>query len=78
MSDRLMRGPLLHCLAEPDKDAAAVDYRPDALLWLQHGKVYKMGDYESLVHELMPAQLSQVEDCSEYLMVPGLDRKSVV
>ena len=71
MSERLMRGPLLHGLAEPDKDAAAVDYRPDALLWLQHGKVYKMGDYESLVHELMPAQLSQVEDCSEYLMVPG-------
>ena len=71
MSERLMRGPLLHCLGEPDKDDAAIDYRPDALLWLQNGLVHQMGDYESMVSELTPAQLATVEDCRQYLMVPG-------
>ena len=76
MSERLMRGPLLHCLSEPDKvepdkDAAAVDYQPDALLWIKNGLVHKMGDYDSTVKELTPQQLSMVEDCSQYLMVPG-------
>jgi|TARA_B110001469_G_scaffold27510_1_gene28215 guanine deaminase len=71
MSERLMRGPLLHCLGEPDKDDAAIDYRPDALLWLQNGLVHQMGDYESMVSELTPAQVATVEDCRQYLMVPG-------
>ena len=71
MSERLIRGPLLHCLGEPDKDEAAVDYQPDALLWVQNGLVHKMGNYESIVKELSPTQLSKVEDCSQYLMVPG-------
>jgi guanine deaminase len=71
MSERLMRGPLLHCLGEPDKDANAVDYQLDALLWIKHGLVHKMGDYDSMVKELTPKQVSRVEDCSQYLMVPG-------
>jgi guanine deaminase len=71
MSERLMRGPLLHCLGEPDKDDAAIDYRQDALLWLKHGLVHKMGHYESMVSELTPAQVAKVEDCRQYLMVPG-------
>ena len=71
MSERLMRGPLLHCLSEPDKDAAAVDYQSDALLWIKNGLVHKMGDYDSIVKELTPKQVSSVEDCSQYLMVPG-------
>ena len=71
MSERLMRGPLLHCLSEPDKDAAAVDYQSDALLWIKNGLVHKMGGYDSIVKELTPAQLSKIEDCSQYLMVPG-------
>ena len=71
MSERLMRGPLLHCLSEPDTDAAAVEYQSDALLWIKNGLVHKMGDYESAVKELTPKQLSSVEDCSQYLMVPG-------
>ena len=58
MSERLMRGPLLHCLGEPDKDDAAIDYRQDALLWLKHGLVHKMGHYESMVSELTPAQVA--------------------
>jgi hypothetical protein len=60
MSERLIRGPLLHCLGEPDKDEAAVDYQPDALLWVQNGLVHKMGNYESIVKELSPTQLSKV------------------
>jgi len=71
MSERLLRGPLLHCLGEPDKDPVAVDYHCDALLWLKHGYVHKMGDYESLVKQLTPQQLTKVEDTSQYLMVPG-------
>ena len=71
MSERLMRGPLLHCLGEPDKNHAAVDYRPDALLWLQNGRVHQMGDYESMASELTAEQMAKVEDCSQYLMVPG-------
>lgn len=71
MSERLLRGPLLHCLNEPDNDSEAVDYRPDALLWLKHGRVHKMDDYKSLVKELTPQQLTKVEDTSQYLMVPG-------
>lgn len=71
MSERLLRGPLLHCLGEPEKDINAVEYHEDALLWVKHGLVYKMGAYESLEHELSPKQLAEVEDCSEYLIVPG-------
>jgi guanine deaminase len=71
MSERLLRGPLLHCLGEPDKDANAVEYHADALLWVKHGLVHKMGPYESLEHELTPEQSTKIEDCSQYLLVPG-------
>jgi len=76
MSERLMRGPLLHCLSEPDKGkpdkhTAAVDYQPDALLWIKNGLVHKMGEYNFIAKELTPNQVSKVEDCSQYLMVPG-------
>ena len=71
MSERLMRGPLLHCLGEPDKDTTAVDYQADALLWVKNGLVHQMGSYESLAHKLTPLQLSKIEDCSQYLLVPG-------
>ena len=71
MSERLLRGPLLHCLGEPDKNANAVEYHADALLWVKHGLVHKMGPYESLEHELTPEQSTKIEDCSQYLLVPG-------
>ena len=71
MSERLLRGPLLHCIGEPDKNANAVEYHADALLWVKHGLVHKMGPYESLEHELTPEQSTKIEDCSQYLLVPG-------
>lgn len=71
MSERLLRGPLLHCLGEPDIDANAVEYHADALLWVKHGLVHKMGSYESLEHELTPEQYTKIEDCSQYFLVPG-------
>lgn len=71
MSERLLRGPLLHCLAEPNLDDNAVDYIDDALLWLKGGLVYQCSTFAAASGSLTAIQLSKVEDCSQYLMVPG-------
>jgi guanine deaminase len=71
MSERLLRGPLLHCLAEPDLDNNAVEYIDDALLWLKDGLVHQCSTFASASGSLTATQLSKVEDCSQYLLVPG-------
>ncbi|MBT3436911.1 MAG: guanine deaminase [Oceanospirillaceae bacterium] len=71
MSERLIRGPLLHCLAEPDCQHGAVEYIADALLWLKHGRVHQLINFAEADALLTPAQRSSVEDQRDYLMVPG-------
>jgi len=71
MSERLLRGPLLHCLAEPNLDDSAVEYIDDALLWLKNGLVHQCSTFATASGSLTATQLSKVEDCSQYLLVPG-------
>lgn len=71
MNERLLRGPLLHCLAEPDKSPAAVEYLDDALLHIVDGVVAACGDYAELEGQLTSAQLTQLEHHADKLMVPG-------
>ena len=71
MSERLIRGPLLHCLAEPDHQKDAVEYIDDALLWLKNGRVHQLSCYSESMAALSQAQLDTIEDQRQYLMVPG-------
>lgn len=69
--ERLLRGPLLHCLAEPDKADQAVQYLDDALLHIVDGKIAACGDYASAEKHLSDSQLDKLEHHPEKLMVPG-------
>ena len=71
MSERLIRGPLLHCLAQPDQHEDAVEYLGDALLWLKNGLVHQLSTYAVAAPSLSEQQLARVEDRRDYLMVPG-------
>lgn len=70
-NERLIRGPLLHCLAEPDKAAEAVEYIEDALLHIVAGKVASCGEFETLQSQLSATQLDHLEHYPDKLMVPG-------
>lgn len=71
MSERLLRGPLLHCLGNPSHTDGAIDYQADALLWVRDGLVHKMGPFNQLQGKLSDSEKAKIEDCSQYLMVPG-------
>lgn len=71
MSERLLRGPLLHCLGNPSHTDGAIDYQADALLWVRDGLVHKMGPFNKLQGTLSDSEKAKIEDCSQYLMVPG-------
>ncbi|MDP6968176.1 MAG: guanine deaminase [Gammaproteobacteria bacterium] len=68
---RLLRGPLLHCLAEPDKQDQAIEYLADALLHIENGHIAAYGDYQTLAQGYATEQLQCVEDHADKLMVPG-------
>jgi len=71
-SSRMLRGPLLHCLAEPDStDKQATQYLADALLHIENGHIAACGDYQTLAATYSAEQLAQVEQHQDKLMVPG-------
>lgn len=73
-SSRMLRGPLLHCLAEPDlADQAeqATEYLADALLLIENGHIAACGDYQTLSAGYSSEQLALVEQHQDKLMVPG-------
>ncbi len=73
-SSRILRGPLLHCVAEPDQQQEpdqAIEYIADALLHIEQGHVAAYGDYSRLVGNYSAAQLATVEQHGDRLMVPG-------
>ena len=73
-SRRMLRGPLLHCLAEPDlADQAeqATEYLADALLIIENGHIAACGDYQTLSAGYSSEQLALVEQHQDKLMVPG-------
>ena len=71
VATRLLRGPLIHCLAEPDKQEQAVEYLDDALLHIEDGHIVACGNYQALAQGYSAAQLQAVEQHADKLMVPG-------
>jgi len=73
-SRRMLRGPLLHCLAEPDladNPHQATQYIADALLHIENGHIAACGDYQALAASYSAEQLAHVEQQQDKLMVPG-------
>ena len=73
-SSRMLRGPLLHCLAEPDladKPDQATQFIADALLHIDNGYIAACGDYQTLAATYSAEQLAHVEQQQDKLMVPG-------
>ena len=68
---RFLRGPLLHCLAEPDKNTDATEYFNDALLHIKDGHIVACGDYQTLKPSYDDHQLAYLEHHPDKLMVPG-------
>ena len=68
---RFLRGPLLHCLAEPDKNTDATEYFNDALLHIKDGHIVVCGDYQTLKPSYDDHQLAYLEHHPDKLMVPG-------
>lgn len=68
---RLLRGPLLHCLAEPDKHTDATEYISDALLHIKDGHIVACGDYQTLIEGYTDQQLADLEYHPDKLMIPG-------
>ncbi len=68
---RFLRGPLLHCLAEPDKNTDATEYFNDALLHIKDGNIVACGDYQTLKPSYDDHQLAYLEHHPDKLMVPG-------
>ena len=68
---RFLRGPLLHCLAEPDKNTDATEYFNDALLHIKDGHIISCGDYQTLKPNYDDHQLAYLEHHPDKLMVPG-------
>jgi guanine deaminase len=71
MSETLIRGQILHCLAEPAQHDDAVEYIADGLLWVQDGYIAAMGPYTQLSGSLSNSQLDAVQDQRDCLLVPG-------
>lgn len=70
-TSRVLRGSILHCLADPaDGGEAAAVYIDDGLLWVLDGKVRAVGTPSSLAGQLPPEQV--IEDRRGCLLIPGL------
>lgn len=73
---RLVRGQILHFLADPGEFDAADSYRyfPDGALWLRDGHVADLGPYDLLAERIGPAALATaaVDDYRGKLILPGL------
>ena len=71
----LVRGQILHFLSDPIHDGpSSYEYFADGALWLEQGKVLKVGNWETITSSITPEKLSgaTLYDYSGKLIMPGL------
>jgi guanine deaminase len=72
---RLVRGQILHFLADPGREEASDVWRyfADGALWIEDGRIAAAGNYEEVVADLPPERLAQAahDDYRGHLILPG-------
>lgn len=66
----LLRGRLLHCLADPNSRSDAIEYIADGALLIDQGRIVSRGPADELLAEL-PSDL-RIVDHRDQLVIPGM------